>query len=99
GASKYLFTPMALAVVPAMLASYILSRTLVPTLARILFEGHREADEAKEENPGLLRRPKRGRGHSFERLRSGYGGLQDLVLHRRVFPLCMFGLMFTVTAV
>ena len=55
GAAKYLFTPMAMAVVLAMLSSYILSRTLVPTLSRILFEGHREADEAKEENPGLIR--------------------------------------------
>src|SRR5216683_1778871 len=52
GASRYLFTPMALAVVLAMLASYLLSRTLVPTLSRILFEGHRESDHAKEEHPG-----------------------------------------------
>ena len=99
GAAKYLFTPMALAVVLAMLASYILSRTLVPTLSRILFEGHREADEAKEENPGLLGRLNRKREHAFERLRSGYGGVLDLVLHHRVFTLCMFGLMFAVTAV
>src|SRR6266571_757663 len=70
GASKFLFTPMALAVVLAMLASYILSRTLVPTLSRFLFEGHREADEAKEENPGIVGRLNRRREHAFERLRS-----------------------------
>ena len=55
GASKYLFTPMALSVVLAMLSSYVLSRTLVPTLSRILFEGHREADEAKEVESGTDR--------------------------------------------
>ncbi len=99
GAAKYLFTPMAFAVVLAMLASYILSRTLVPTLSRILFEGHREADEAKEENPGLLGRLNRKREHAFERLRTSYGNVLELVLHHRVFTLCMFGLMFAVTAV
>src|SRR5271166_621265 len=91
GASKYLFTPMALAVVLAMLSSYVLSRTLVPTLSRILFEGHREADEAKEEHPGLIGR--------LNRRREGYGRVLDLVLHHRVFALCIFGLMFAVSAV
>jgi multidrug efflux pump subunit AcrB len=76
-----------------------LSRTLVPTLSRYLFEGHREADEAKEENPGFLGRLNRKREHAFERLRTGYGNILDLVLHHRVFALCMFGLMFAVTAV
>ena len=99
GASKYLFTPMALAVVLAMLSSYVLSRTLVPTLSRILFEGHREADEAKEENPGLIGRLNRKREHAFERLRESYGRGLDLVLHHRVFALCIFGLMFAVSAV
>ena len=41
GPAKYLFTPMALAVVIAMLASYLLSRTLVPTMARMLMAGGR----------------------------------------------------------
>ncbi len=99
GASKYLFTPMALSVVLAMLSSYVLSRTLVPTLSRILFEGHREADEAKEENPGLIGRLNRRREHAFERLRSGYGRVLALVLHHRAFTLCVFGLLFAVSAV
>src|SRR5207302_10783659 len=71
----------------------------VPTLSRILFEGHREADEAKEENPGIIGRLNRRREHAFERLQSGYGRVLDLVLHHRVFALCMFGLLFAVTAV
>jgi len=41
GSAKFLFTPLALAVVLAMLASYLLSRTLVPTLARTLMGGER----------------------------------------------------------
>jgi CzcA family heavy metal efflux pump len=98
GASKYLFTPMALSVVLAMLSSYVLSRTLVPTLSRILFEGHREADEAKEENPGLMGRLNRRREHAFERLRSGYGRVLALVLHHRAFTLCVFGLLFALSA-
>jgi CzcA family heavy metal efflux pump len=98
GAARYLFTPMALSVVLAMLASYVLSRTLVPTLSRILFEGHREADEARIENPGWAARLNRKREHWFERLQSAYGGLLELVLHHRVFTLCMFGLLFAVTA-
>jgi multidrug efflux pump subunit AcrB len=68
-------------------------------LSRILFEGHREADEAKEENPGLVGRLNRRREHAFERLRAGYGRILELVLHHRVFALCMFGLLFAVSAV
>src|SRR5207244_6968142 len=46
GPAKYLFTPLAMAVVFAMLASYLLSRTIVPTLVRYLLasEGHGETD-------------------------------------------------------
>src|SRR5579863_7643335 len=99
GASRYLFTPMALAVVLAMLSSYVLSRTLVPTLSRILFEGHRESDHAKEEPKGVLGRLDRVREHAFERMQTGYGRVLDLVLHHRVFALCVFGLLFAVTAV
>jgi len=80
GASKYLFTPMALAVVLAMLSSYVLSRTLVPTLSRILFEGHRESDHAHEEPKGFLGRLDRQRERAFERFQAGYGRVLDLVL-------------------
>ena len=99
GASKYLFTPMALSVVLAMLASYVLSRTLVPTLSRILFEGHREADELKKDNPGLVGRLNHKRERAFEKLQATYGSALELVLHHRVFVLCIFGLTFAVTAV
>ncbi|HEV2495528.1 MAG TPA: efflux RND transporter permease subunit [Terriglobia bacterium] len=48
GPAKFLFTPLALAVVLAMLASYLLSRTLVPTLARMLMAGERHVPGANE---------------------------------------------------
>src|SRR5437879_4555978 len=99
GAARYLFTPMALAVVLAMLASYVLSRTLVPTLSRILFEGHRESDHAKEEPKSIGGRLNRWRERAFERLQSAYGGVLELVLHHRVFAMCVFVLLFAVTAV
>src|SRR5258708_15268467 len=89
GASRYLFTPMALAVVLALLASYVLSRSLVPTLSRFLFEGHPESDHAKEKPNGIMGRLNRKREHAFERLQSGYGRVLDLVLHHLAFALCV----------
>jgi multidrug efflux pump subunit AcrB len=98
GASRFLFTPMALSVVLSMLASYVLSRTLVPTLSRILFEGHREADALKRANPGFIDRLNLKRERAFERFQNGYGNVLELVLLHRVFALCMFGLLFAVSA-
>ncbi len=49
GRARYLFVPLAEAVVFAMLASYLLSRTLVPTMAKYLLRGH-EADAAQQSN-------------------------------------------------
>ena len=40
GVARYLFVPMAEAVIFAMLASYVLSRTLVPTMAKYMMKGH-----------------------------------------------------------
>ena len=48
GVAKYLFVPMAEAVVFAMLASYLLSRTLVPTMAKYLLQEHDDAETAKK---------------------------------------------------
>jgi len=52
GVGRYLFRPMAEAVVFAMLASYLLSRTLVPTMAKYLLRGHHHG----EDNPGWFDR-------------------------------------------
>ena len=77
GVAGFLFVPMALAVVFAMIASFILSRTLVPTMAMYLLQPHagdvHESGSATSRNP--LVRFQRGFEHRFEKIRTGYGGL------------------------
>ncbi len=73
GVAKYLFVPMAEAVVFAMLASYLLSRTLVPTMARYLLHEH---DDAVETMKSISRNPftmfQYGFEKRFEGFRKGY---------------------------
>jgi multidrug efflux pump subunit AcrB len=107
GAAKYLFTPLAFAVVLAMLASYVLSRTLVPVLARMLMPGeHQEGAETgrPEENRhpedrhvSLFRTLDKWRNAAFERLRDGYGRALEAVLHRRAFVLIAAGIFGVVS--
>lgn len=81
GVPRYLFVPLAEAVVFAMLASYILSRTLVPTLAMYLLRIHHPAPSR---NP--LVRFQQAFERGFERVRGGYQSLLTrLVLRRAVF--------------
>jgi multidrug efflux pump subunit AcrB len=82
GASKYLFTPLGLAVVFAMLASYGLSRTLTPITIGLLLksEHHGPADGSRR---GLLSRFQAGFDRSFERMRKGYVALLTYLLHHR----------------
>jgi len=82
GVARYLFVPLSEAVVFAMLASYILSRTLVPTLAMYLLKPKGHTFNLK--NP--LVRLQRGFEARFERARSGYAALLTaLVGNRRRF--------------
>lgn len=82
GVARYLFVPLAEAVVFAMLASYVLSRTLVPTLAMYLLKEHGHALPGKGFFAGFQRAFERG----FERVRGGYHGiLEKVVIGRRVF--------------
>ena len=97
GAAKYLFTPLALAVVFAMLASYLLSRTLVPTMVHGLLKAE----------VGMYRRGEHGEGgtaeghpfiwrihfafnRGFERFRAAYAGLLDWALDHRAPVLSGF---------
>ena len=83
GVSRYLFVPLAEAVVFAMLASYILSRTLVPTLAMYLLKAH--VHGAVPSN-NLFARFQRGFERGFERARTVYQGLLGrLIAARRLF--------------
>ena len=87
GVSRYLFVPLAEAVVFAMLASYLLSRTVVPTMAKYLLKEH---DDAEAEKRKSSRNPfiafQRGFEHTFEKIRSGYvRGLTFCVDHAAAF--------------
>jgi multidrug efflux pump subunit AcrB len=82
GVAGYLFRPLAEAVVFAMIGSYILSRTLVPTLANFLLRQHVH-HEGPQKPPGLFGRFQRGFEARFEAVRSHYVGLLELALAYR----------------
>jgi CzcA family heavy metal efflux pump len=78
GIAKYLFVPLAEAVVFAMLASYLLSRTLVPTLSKYWLQEHDREQHARP--GGMLKRFQQGFEHRFERARDGYHALLERAL-------------------
>ncbi|WP_077035383.1 efflux RND transporter permease subunit [Pelomonas sp. KK5] len=82
GVARYLFVPMAEAVMLAMLCSFILSRTLVPTMAKYLLKPHVHAHE-REDTRNPLIRFQRGFEARFEHIRRGYRGLLELAMHHR----------------
>ncbi len=91
GVARYLFVPLAESVVFAMLASYFLSRTIVPTMAKYLLrnEAQREGETATSRNP-LVRLQKRFE-QSFENFRHRYRRLLETCLHHRgAFLLAFF---------
>jgi len=83
GPAKLLFIPLAEAVVFAMLMSYFLSRTLVPTLAHYLLRHEVERHTVGVQGNGLAARFVRGFERGFERLRDGYGSVLALALEHR----------------
>jgi multidrug efflux pump subunit AcrB len=94
GVAGYLFRPLAEAVVFALVASYALSRTLVPTLANYLLrkQAHAaRADHSDGDPESVLTQPgrnlllwfQRGFERRFEAIRGAYGGLLRLALHHR----------------
>jgi multidrug efflux pump subunit AcrB len=98
GTARYLFTPLAVAVVFAMLASYLLSRTLVPTMVHHMLRGEVEDHRRGEAGTGILRGLHGLMNDLFERLRDRYMGLLDLVLRRRAPVLAGF-LVISVSSV
>ena len=102
GTARYLFTPMAMAVVFAMMASYLLSRTLVPTMMSYLLGAemrmHREdAALTRRRRPGPARRMHHLFNAAFERLRYRYMGLLNWVLHHRA-PVLVSFILFAVAS-
>ena len=93
GVAKYLFVPLAEAVVFAMMASYLLSRTLVPTMARYLLVAQTEEERRdtleKSRNPLVRMQMKFETG--FEHLRERYHRVLDgAIRHRKIFAICFF---------
>jgi CzcA family heavy metal efflux pump len=80
GVARYLFVPLAEAVSFAMLASYLLSRTLVPTLVLFIMRGH---EHRPAEPSNFLGRFQRGFERGFSKFRVGYLQLLDAALRRR----------------
>jgi CzcA family heavy metal efflux pump len=86
GVAKFLFVPLAEAVSFAMLASYLLSRTLIPTMVMFIMRGH---EHRAAEPKSALGRFQRKFEHGFERFRGGYQQLLETTLeNRRLFALC-----------
>ena len=91
GTARYLFTPLAMAVVFAMLASYFLSRTLVPTMVHHMLRSEAVVYQSGGHGgTGLLWTIHRGVNHLFERLRYRYIGLLDFSLRHRAPVLLLF---------
>jgi multidrug efflux pump subunit AcrB len=97
GPAKFLFTPLGLAVVFAMLASYALSRTLTPIIIGLLLKGERHgpADDASTNRFARFHRAFEG---AFEHMREGYVRLLRTLLHHRfAIPVAGF-LIFALAA-
>jgi multidrug efflux pump subunit AcrB len=95
GVARYLFVPMAESVMFAMVFSFLLSRTLVPTMAKYLLKAHigRVQDHAHvKPSRNMLVRFQQGFETRFLQLRNGYHDLLALAIeHRRVFLLGFMG--------
>jgi multidrug efflux pump subunit AcrB len=81
GAAKYLFTPLAMAVVFAMMASYFLSRTLVPAMAHYMLRSEAKAGDGRG-----------GVNRGFERMRESYASLLHWCLDHRGLVLVGFAI-------
>ncbi len=98
-APKYLFTPQALAVVFAMLASYVLSRTLVPILIDVLVKSeHQKRHDANKKPPGFFGRIHAGFERRFALFHRAYVGLLYIVIRRRWMTLGVAGGIVAVAA-
>jgi multidrug efflux pump subunit AcrB len=95
GPAKYLFTPLGLAVVFAMLASYLLSRTLTPITIGLLLKGERGHSD-NDAPRGFFSRISAAFDRGFERLRDGHSKLLTVLLRRRfivpIVAVLMLGL-------
>ncbi len=99
GPAKYLFTPLGLAVVFAMLASYGLSRTLTPVTIGLLLKGEKRHHANDGPPGGLFSRISAAFERGFEQLRDGYKKLLTTLLRRRAIVPVVAVLMLSLGAV
>jgi multidrug efflux pump subunit AcrB len=95
GPAKFLFTPLGLAVVFAMLASYTLSRTLTPVIIGLLLKGERHGEGSE----GWFARFHAGFDRGFERFRRGYVRVLAMLLKRRLIVPVVAALMLALGGV
>ncbi|MGL5017255.1 MAG: efflux RND transporter permease subunit, partial [Luteolibacter sp.] len=88
GTSSFVFRPLALAVVFAMIASYLLARTLVPTLASIILPGELRAEKKRgDAKPRGLGRIHHAIEHGVDRIAETQGKILRFILHRKLLIL------------
>ncbi|GAA4503920.1 efflux RND transporter permease subunit [Gluconacetobacter tumulicola] len=87
GVSGFLFVPMALSVMFAMMMSFLLSRTLVPTMAMFLLRPHNHGDGTEG---GMFTRFQQGFERRFTSFREQYGRVLEAVLAHRGRFICLF---------
>lgn len=102
GAARFLFTPLAGAVVFAMLTSYLLTRTLVPTMVHFLLPPevtlYQQGEDGKPAHaPGIIWRVHHAFDARFEWFRARYSGWLTYVLHHRGIVASVFGLFCLVS--
>jgi multidrug efflux pump subunit AcrB len=83
GVARYLFIPLAEAVIFAVMASYVLSRTLIPTLGMYLLRETHTKNPAQDKPPGFFARIHHGFEERFEQVRQAYHRKLDWALHHR----------------
>src|ERR1700735_297729 len=97
GAAKYLFTPLAMGVAFAMLTSYLLTRTIVPTLVHYMLQSEMDlyqdgegADTPAARSAGLIWRVHQAFDRKFEKFREGYHRMLEWVLAHRAVTASAF---------
>jgi multidrug efflux pump subunit AcrB len=94
GTAKFLFTPLAMAVVFAMLTSYLLTRTLVPTMAHHMLkdeaEIYRHGAQEQAAETSMIWRMNVAFERRFDRLRHGYRAKLEWAVHHRLWIAGLF---------
>jgi multidrug efflux pump subunit AcrB len=90
GVARYLFVPLAIAVVMAMLASYLLSRTIVPTMAKYLLRAQPEPEHGAPPSRNPFVRVQRRFEEAFEKFRGSYHRLLETCMRHRLAFIASF---------